>query len=145
MSCGAQKQLGNSAGKKSTESSADAFRLRRANQLRKSKRQWKRQRGQDGTYTWVRQMEEEEVNINIGAIEIEGDDELSKMSANELKARIQAMGFEYDDCIEKKDLVERCVEAHHSVNDLSVTDLKTRLDVLNVDHSQCIEKTNGGN
>ena len=51
------------------------------------------------------------------------------------------MGFEYDDCIEKKDLVERCVEAHHSVNDLSVTDLKTRLDVLNVDHSQCIEKT----
>ena len=139
--CGAQKQLGNSAGSKSTESSADAFRLRRANQLRKSKRQWKRQRGQDGTYTWVRQMEEEEVNINIGAIEIEGDDELSKMSANELKARIQAMGFEYDDCIEKKDLVERCIEAHHSVNDLSVTDLKTRLDVLNVDHSQCIEKT----
>ena len=47
-------------------------------------------------------MEEEEVNINIGAIEIEDDDELSKMSANELKARIQAMGFEYDDCVEKK-------------------------------------------
>ena len=138
--CGAQKQLGNSAGNKSTESSTDAFRLRRANQLRKSKRQWKRQRGQDGTYTWVRQMEDEEIDINIGEVEIEDDDELSKMSANELKARIQAMGFDYNDCVEKKDLVERCIEAHRSVDNLSVKDLKTRLDVLNVDHSKCIEK-----
>ena len=72
--CGAQKQLGanGSGGSKTADSTTDAFRLRRANQLRKSKRQWKRQRGSDGTYTWVRQMEDEEIEINL-AIDMELD------------------------------------------------------------------------
>ena len=140
--CGAQKQLGanGSGGSKTADSTADAFRLRRANQLRKSKRQWKRQRGSDGTYTWVRQMEDEEIEINFGEVEIESDEELSKMSPGELKARIQAMGFSYDDCIEKSDLVKRCIEAHNEVENLSVKDLKSRLEHLDVDHSGCIEK-----
>ena len=73
--CGAQKQIGHTK----SESTADAFRLRRANQLRKSKRQWKRQRGADGTYTWVRQMEEEELTIDIGTIELETEEELMKL------------------------------------------------------------------
>ena len=134
--CGAQKQIGVNK----SDSAADAFRLRRANQLRKSKRQWKRQRGNDGTYTWVRQMDEEEVDIDIGAIELESASELKKLSVAELRARLDAMGFDGTTCVEKLDLVERLSQAHSDVEDLSVQELKRRLDTLCVNHSHCVEK-----
>ena len=134
--CGAQKQIGHTK----SESTADAFRLRRANQLRKSKRQWKRQRGADGTYTWVRQMEEEELTIDIGTIELETEEELMKLPIRQLRARLDAMGFDYDDCIEKIELVRRLNVAHGELGNLSSGELKQRLDDLQVDHTKCIEK-----
>ena len=127
------------------ENAEKAFRLRRANQLNASKKQWVRKRdAKTGATSWVRNVDadeaEEIMDIDVGELKIESAEELQRMPVPNLKARLDALSVDYANVVEKHELVERILRADRALEGQSVSELRATLIAAGVEHDKHVEK-----
>ena len=135
----------NAEGRLQRDSASKAFRLRRANQLNASRKQWKRRRDpKTGALSWMRNVDAEEAeqisNLDVASVQLESREALQNMRASNLKARLDALGITHDYILEKNELVDKLLEADAALEGMSIKQLKGALMAAGVSLEGALEK-----
>ena len=105
--------------------------------------QWLRNTGSDGKLHWVRLLSDD-AEKKLFELERKAAknivDKIDGLNAKELQAKLERMGIDTSDCIEKDELKEKLSKCNEILMGFPIDTLRKHLDELSVDYSNCIEK-----